>query len=139
MFTITPYERGVFNLFDEFEKEFFNLGKTAQTFCKTDIIDKGDKFVLEMEIPGFEKEDINLDIKDDYLIISAEKKSESEKNEKNGSYIRRERSYGAYRRSFDISNVDFDKIGAEYKNGILIVSLPKKGKETPVSRRLEIL
>jgi len=136
MFRVTPYERKAFDLFNEFEREFFNLGKTEQTVCKTDIRDDGTSFVLEMEMPGFDKENIHIDIKGEYLTVSAKKVTET--NETEGKYIRRERYSGEFTRSFDISTVDTDNIGAEYKNGILSLTLPKKGKTTPETRRLEI-
>lgn len=136
MFTITPYGRRAFDLFNDFEKEFFNLGKEAQSVCKTDIRDDGEKIVLEMEIPGFEKENINLDVQGDYLTVSAKKTAESESG--NDKYIRRERSGSEYQRSFDISNIDLEKIEAQYKNGILFIDLPKRGKISQQTRRLEI-
>ncbi|MDE5861861.1 MAG: Hsp20 family protein, partial [Ruminococcus sp.] len=77
-------------------------------------------------------------IKDSYLVISAEHKKTSDDKNDNGKYIRRERSYSSYKRSFDISDVNTDNINAEYKNGILKIDLPKKQHEEPVSRRLEI-
>ncbi|MCI5945515.1 MAG: Hsp20 family protein, partial [Oscillospiraceae bacterium] len=64
--------------------------------------------------------------------------TENEEKDSDGKYIRRERSYGSYQRSFDVSTVDVDKIEAEYKNGILILNLPKKAPTEPVTKRLEI-
>ena len=93
---------------------------------------------MESELPGFEKEDINIDIKDDYLTISAEHSSNDEEKDEKGNYIRRERSFGSYKRSFGISDVEHDGISAEYKNGVLTIELPKKKVEEPVSKRLEI-
>ena len=84
------------------------------------------------------KEDIKLDINGSYLVISAEHNSENDQKEDNGKYIRRERSFGSYKRSFDISDVNADNISAEYKNGVLCIDLPKKKPEEPVAKRLEI-
>ena len=139
MYGITPFEKktyDLFNAFHDFEDNFFS--GTALASCKTDIKDEGDKFVLEAELPGFEKEDIKLDLDGDNLVITAEHNTENEEKDKDGKYIRRERSYGSYQRSFDVSAVDVDKIEAEYKNGILILDLPKKAPEAPVTKRLEI-
>lgn len=87
---------------------------------------------------GFEKSDIKLDINGNYLVLSAEHNTESEDKSKDGNYIRRERSFGSYQRSFDVSSVKTDEISAEYKNGILTVVLPKKTETAPSTKRLEI-
>lgn len=140
MFGLTPFERksyDLFNAFHDFEKDFFG-NETSFNSCKTDIKDKGDKYVLEAELPGFDKQDISLDIDGGFLTLTAEHSSENEEKDNDGKYIRRERSYGSYRRSFDISNVNADKIDAEYKNGILTVALPKKEIAPPETKRLEI-
>ena len=94
--------------------------------------------MLEAELPGFDKSDIKLDINGNYLILSAEHNTESEDKSKNGNYICRERSFGSYQRSFDISAVKADEINAEYKNGVLTVALPKKTESSPGIKRLEI-
>ncbi len=139
MYGITPFEKktyDLFNAFHDFEDNFFS--GMALASCKTDIKDEGDKFVLEAELPGFEKEDIKLDLDGDNLVITAEHNTENDEKDKDGKYIRRERSYGSYQRSFDVSAVDVDRIEAEYKNGILILDLPKKAPAEPVAKRLEI-
>ncbi len=140
MYGMTPFTRNAFSLFnalDELDKDFFSGSMTVNT-CRTDIKDAGDKYIMESELPGFEKEDIKLDINGDYLVISAERKTEKDDSDENGKYIRRERTYGTYKRSFGISDVNSEEISAEYKNGILTISLPKKKPEEPVSRSLEI-
>lgn len=140
MFGLTPFERksyDLFNAFHDFEKDFFG-NETSFNSCKTDIKDNGDKYVLEAELPGFDKQDISLDIDGGFLTLTAEHSSENEEKDNDGKYIRRERSYGSYRRSFDISNVNADKIDAEYKNGVLTVALPKKEIAPPETKRLEI-
>ena len=138
MSMLTPFERkgyDLFNAFHEFENDFFKGNQI--TGCKTDIRDEGDKFVLESELPGFEKEDIKLDLNGDCLTISANH-STDKAEEKKGSYVRRERSYCSYQRSFNVSECELNKIDAEYKNGILTVLLPKKEETKPTVRRLEI-
>ena len=137
MFALTPFERN-FDLFDPFsgiEDEYFKAPKIRS--FRTDIKDEGDKYVMEAELPGFEKEDIKLDITGDTMTLSAEHKAEKEEKGKN-NYIRRERSYGSYKRSFDLTGIDSDKIEAQYKNGILELTLPKMVETKPESRRLEI-
>ena len=140
MYGMTPFTRNTFSLFnalDELDKDFFSGSMTVNS-CRTDIKDAGNKYIMESELPGFEKEDIKIDINGDYLVISAERKSEKNDSDENGKYIRRERTYGTYKRSFGISDVNSEEISAEYKNGILTINLPKKKPEEPVSRSLEI-
>jgi HSP20 family protein len=140
MYGLTPFGRNkydLFNIFNDFDKDFFSDNMPMNT-CRTDIKDEGDKYVMEAELPGFDKEDITLDINGSYLVISAEHKSENEQKDDKGHYIRRERTIGSYKRSFDISDVSAESISAEYKNGILMIDLPKKKAEEPVTKRLEI-
>lgn len=137
MYGLTPFERksyDLFNAFHDFENDFFG-GTSMQSF-KTDIKDEGDKYVMEAELPGFEKEDIKLDISGNDLVLTAEHKAETE--DKQDKYIRRERTYGSYQRSFDLTGIDAEKIDAEYKNGILTLNLPKMQETAPATRRLEI-
>ncbi|MBQ6633826.1 MAG: Hsp20/alpha crystallin family protein [Ruminococcus sp.] len=138
MFALTPFEKrsyDLFNAFHDFEDDFFK-SQQLRSF-KTDIRDDGDKFVLEAELPGFDKQDIKLDITGDTLTLSAEHKTETEDKNKD-NYIRRERTFGSYQRSFDLTGIDTDKIAAEYKNGILELTLPKLAETKPETRRLEI-
>ncbi|MGN1482038.1 Hsp20/alpha crystallin family protein [Porcipelethomonas sp.] len=139
MYGLTPFENNfnLFNAFNDFEKDFFGASMPLKA-CRTDIRDEGNKYVMEAELPGFEKDDIKLDINGNYLVITAEHRTENDETDSAGNYIRRERSYGSYQRSFDISDVDQNAINAEYKNGILFIDLPKMQIEQPSSRRLEI-
>lgn len=140
MYGLTPFEKRAYDLFDafhDFEDNFMNPPASVSS-CKIDIKDEGNKYVLEAEMPGFEKEDIKLDLDGDRLVISAERSASSESKDEHGKYIRRERTFGSYSRSFDVSSVDTDKIAAEYKNGVLILDLPKKQSAVPTARRLEI-
>lgn len=139
MYALTPFERksmDLFNAFHDFENDFF--GRNSMTAFKTDIRDDGDKYVMEAELPGFEKGDIKLDITGDSLVLTAEHSENKVDKDKENNYICRERSYGSYQRSFDISSIDADRIEAEYKNGILYMVMPKKSPTTPATRRLEI-
>jgi len=143
---LTPFRRNSLNpfrLMDEIEKRFFDLDRNFFDFdlvpatgFRTDIKDNGDSYLLEAELPGFDKKDIKIEANDHYLTISAERKSSSE--EKNDKYVRMERTYGAFRRSFDVSDVKIDDIKAEYENGILKLTLPKKEEVLPKSRTIEI-
>lgn len=140
MYGLTPFEKSgfdIFNAFNDFEKNFFGGSMPVNT-CKTDIRDEGEKYVMEAELPGFTKEDIKLDINGSYLVLTAEHKNEKDEKDYKGKYIRKERSYGSYTRSFDITGVDTENISAEYKDGILKIDLPKKASEEPPVKRLEI-
>lgn len=138
MFGLIPFERNeLWNPFRESENEFFkSFG--AVSHCRTDIKDEGDKFVLECEMPGFSKEDIQINIKGSTLTLCATYKADNSEKNSSGEYIRRERSYGSYCRSFDISSIDENAIDAAYTNGILSLTLPKKEKQQPESKRIDI-
>ena len=145
MFNLTPYERKINNInlwnpfreLDEIEKNFFGNGNANVAF-KTDIKDEGDHYLLEADLPGFKKDNVNIDIDDGYLTITATRKSEYEDKDKKGNYVRCERSYGSYTRSFSLDGIDSENIAAELVDGVLKLTLPKQVKETPKTRRLEI-
>jgi HSP20 family protein len=139
MFDLVPFARRENNLFsylDNMEKNFF--GDMSQDFSsfRTDVIDEGNRFVLKAELPGFKKEDIKIDIKDDRLTVSAEHQVETE--EKKDNYVRRERRFGSFSRTFDISNIKTNEISADYSDGILSLNLPKLEGKVPETRRIEI-
>ena len=141
MFELTPFVRrnhiaayDPFKDFDAMERAFFG-GNEPMGF-KTDIIEKKDSFLLEAELPGFEKGDINVDIDGDYLTISAE--HHFEKKDENDGYVRRERRYGKFSRSFDVSAVKTEDITAEYTNGVLKLNLPKKDEKVVTQKKIEI-
>ena len=135
MYGLTNYRKGDFDIFDPFKGFFDNMSADP---CRTDIRDEGDRFIMESELPGFNKEDISVDISDGYMTVSAEHSTENEEKDDKGNYIRRERSYGSFSRSFDISDVDADHISAEYKNGVLEMILPKTQTTKPETRRLTV-
>ena len=134
-----PFDRhdsSLFDMLDNFERNFFGSSNNTASSFRTDIRDEGDKFVLEAELPGFKKEDIKLDLKDGILTISAQHSQESE--EKQNSYIRRERRYGSFSRSFDVSGIQEDHITAAYNNGVLELTLPKAQPVVPAARQIDI-
>ncbi len=142
MFDMMPFERrnsmarfDPFRELENFEKSFF--GDFGGGF-RTDIKDKGDHFELEADLPGVKKEDIAVDIDGDCLTISAQRDSQREEKNEQEQYVRRERSYGSYRRSFDISNVKSEEISGSYENGVLKLVLPKRSPTGSASRRLDI-
>lgn len=140
MFDMMPFEHrnnSMDRFFDSFFSNAFN-GLSSFSGGRTDIIDKGKNYVLQSEMPGFEKGDISIDINDDILTIKAEHNTQNEEKNDNGEFIRRERSYGSYVRSFNVSGVDTDKITASYNNGILELVMPKKEVETPKGTHIDI-
>jgi HSP20 family protein len=133
-----------FREMEEFEKKFF--GNPFDNFFtshdlaefKTDIIDEGDHYTLEADLPGFDKDNIHVDLSGDTLTIKAERNSKVEEKDKENKIIRRERSYGSYCREFDVSGINTDGIKSKYKNGVLTLTLPKKDEKLPEPKHLEI-
>ena len=140
------------NLFDDwmdfpFDDDFFGrknplYGKHAKNMMKTDVRETDNGYELDIDLPGFKKDEISAQLKDGYLTISAAKgldKDEKEK-EKHGKYIRRERYAGTMSRSFYVGEgVEQDDIHAKYENGILKLSIPKKdAKEVEQKKYISI-
>lgn len=94
-----------FRDFEDIDRSFFGDNSLAE--FKTDIRDIGDAYVMECDLPGFRKEDIALNLHDKVLTIKAERHSDFENAEKKGSYLRCERSFGSYTRSFDVTGVEY--------------------------------
>ena len=135
-----PRRKNEFDLFDDFFRgdDFFT--RREQSLMKTDIREKDDKYIIEVDLPGFEKENINLELKEGYLTVSAKVEREDNGNEKD-RYIHKERFYGECSRNFYVGEeITEEDIHAEFKNGILKVSIPKKeaNKELPEAKRIEI-
>lgn len=102
---------------------------------KCDIYEKNGDYHIEMDIPGYSKEDIKVEVNDDTLTIVAEKNEEINEEDKN--YIHRERSYGRYQRTFSLKDLDSKNIDAEFNNGVLKITVPKK-EETDNKKIIEI-
>ena len=119
------------DIFDNFltDKSYSNM--------KCDIYEKGGDYHIEMDIPGFNKEEISVETKDGYLTIKAEKKNEETEEDNDKNYIRRERTYGKYERSFYLGDLDEDKIDAKFENGMLKITVPKK-EEVDTKKVIEI-
>ena len=120
-----------FDLFDDFfDDEFFPrhefFSKKERNLMKTDIKEKKDKFILEIDLPGFEKDKINISLEKGYLNIHA-KVNKEEKKDDEEKFVRRERFFGECSRSFYVGDtLKEEEIHAEFKNGILKVEIPKK-------------
>ena len=90
------------------------------------------------DLPGFQKDDIKIDLDDNCLTISAERHSEYEEKDKKGNFVRCERSFGSYSRSFGVEGIQTDSIKASYSDGVLKLVLPKTAPVVSSTRRLEI-
>lgn len=88
-----------------------------------DIYEQENQYVIEIDIPGFQKENINIDVNNEYLTVTAEKEEIFDDNKK---YIRQERNFGKYQRSFYLGDLDRDNVVAQFNNGVLKISVPKK-------------
>ena len=139
MFELIPFTRHVnvydpFRAFDELERNFFNDRQTLS--FRTDVIDTGDAYKLDAELPGFKKEDISIDVENDCLTISVVRKPEE--GDKRPNYVKRERVFGSFSRSLDVSGINVEGIQASYQDGILTLTMPKKVEQKPARCKLEI-
>mgnify|MGYP001623903162 FL=1 len=123
-----PRRRNDFDLFDEiFDDPFFSRVDTK--LMRTDIKEKKDSYVVNVDLPGYEKEDIKIEINNGYLTVTAEKTNSDEEKEE-GRYIRKERYSGQCSRSFYVGdNVKDTDVKASFKNGILTLEFPKEKHE----------
>ena len=109
----------------------FGREQYSQNLLHSDVLEFEDKYQLEIEVPGYRKEDIQAELKDGYLTINASHQEDNEEKDKKGKYIRKERYYGQCRRSYFVGNhITQDDIHAKFENGILKLEIPKK-KESP--------
>ena len=120
-----PRRRNEFDLFDEmFNDPFFTRGESK--LMKTDIKEKKDKYLIDIDLPGYEKEDIKIEIADGYLTVHAKVDKREDDSEK-GKYVRKERYTGECSRSFYVGdNVKEEDIKAKFTNGTLRLEIPKK-------------
>lgn len=104
--------------------DFFNSSK--KEYMKCDIYEEGNHYVIEMDIPGFQKEDIQIELENNYLTILVEK---SEEQILDKTYLRKERSYENCERSFYVGDINLDEVTASFQDGVLKVIFPQKQKE----------
>ena len=120
------------NIFDNFfGDDFFGehsplYGKHGKNLMKTDIHEKDGGYELAIDLPGFKKDEISLDIKDGYLSISAQKGLDKDEEDKKGRIIRQERYAGVCSRSFYVGDVKPEDVKAKYESGVLTIALPKE-------------
>lgn len=137
------------NLFDDFFEDFFDLqvfddremqkaqkklyGRHAANMMKTDVQEHEDHYEVDIDLPGFKKDELSLELKNGYLMITAAKGLDKEdKEEKTGKFVRRERYAGSMSRSFYVGkDVKQEDIHARYENGVLKLSIPKMDERKP--------
>ena len=126
-------------LFDLFREPFFHGAMTplrewgGMSAFKVDVKDNGDAYELTADLPGVKKEEIALSYENSYLTIATTREENKDEKDDKDSYIRRERSVGSTSRSFYIDDVDEAKVSAEFKDGVLKVTLPKAA--APVGKK----
>ena len=114
--------------FDDVDKALY--GKHAKNLMKTDVKETDEDYVVDMDLPGFKKDEIKMQLKDGYLTVSAAKGLDRDEKDKNGNYVRRERYSGSMCRSFYVGeHVTEEDIHPKYENGILTFHLPKEEKK----------
>ena len=120
----------------EFEKEMFPAknplyGKHAKNLMKTDVRETDDSYEVDIDLPGFKKDEISAQLHDGYITISAAKGlDKDEKDQKTGKYIRKERYAGSMSRSFYVGEgISQEEISAKFENGILQLKIPKKDQK----------
>ena len=137
------------NLFDDFFSDPFGMmapqgrdplyGKHAKNLMKTDVRETEDSYELDIDLPGFKKDEVNIELKNGCLTIQAAKGLDKEEQDKKGKYIRQERYAGSCSRSFYVGeDVEADQISAKFESGILQISVPKAAKKLPKNSSISI-
>lgn len=114
---------------DDFFDDFAPMPKMPKMDMKCDIYEKGGNVHIELDVPGFDKKDIKLDVEDGILTIEAERNEEKEDKDGERNYYRKERVFGSFKRQFNVGNIDEKKIDAKFNNGVLKISFPKEEKK----------
>ena len=125
------------NLFNDFDDIMdWPTVSTDPTLMKSDVKDAGDHYELTMDLPGFSKDDVKLQLKDGVLNFEATTNKSNDEKDKDGKYLRRERFQGTCSRSFYVGkDVSEDDIKAKFDNGVLTVCVPKKEAKPEVDRK----
>ena len=133
MFDMVPFStRYTPKMWDPFKEVFSTVSRSAAT----DIKETDNAFQIETELPGYEKSEISVSMKEGVLTIKAEHQGEQSSDE---GYVRRERTWETVERSFEVSGVDTSAISAAYVNGVLTVTLPKLPEVIPEQHTIEVM
>jgi HSP20 family molecular chaperone IbpA len=120
--------------FDNMEKKLY--GRKASRMMKTDIREKDDNYEVAIDLPGFKKEEIEVELNEGYITISASKGLDKDANDKKGRLIRQERYAGAMQRSFYVGeNIEKEDVEATYRHGVLTLTIPKKAAEKKIPEK----
>ena len=132
-------------LFDPLFDDFFNFPmfdrkeiRRLNNVMKTDVKENEKSYTLDIEMPGIDKKDIFVDLNNGYLTVSAKREHKVDEENKKESFIRRERSYGEFSRSFYVGDIKREDIEASLENGILKIVVPKEKKDISGHTRIEI-
>ena len=137
------------NLFDDSLSDFFDFGrfmpqvsselygKHARNLMKTDVRELDGSYELDVDLPGFKKDEVTVNLQDGYLTISAAKGLDKDESDKKGKFLRQERYAGSMSRSFYVGDVKPEEVSAKFENGILTLDVPKAGqKKLPENNRI---
>ena len=132
----TLFGENLMDVFDDFDRSFFRgfpqtdralYGKNAGRMMKTDVKETDEGYELDVELPGFKKDEIKLELNSGYLTISTEKNLEKDEKNQQGKILRQERYSGTMQRSFYVGgSITEEDIKAKYENGVLSLTIPKK-------------
>ena len=145
MFGLVPFvarnelgkEENVFDhLWNVFDEPFMQGFRTDG--FKVDVKDNGESYDLTAELPGLKKENISLTYENNYLTIATKSEQSNDEKDEQGNYVRRERSQSSMSRSFYIDNIDEARATAEYKDGLLLVHMPKAAVQKEVGHTITI-
>lgn len=125
---------GIFENF--FNDRFFPSLYRNSSHMKVDIKENEKEFIVEAELPGIKKEEVNIEVDDDKLTISVQRNEQTDEEKDN--YIRKERSFSKMTRSFAISDIETNNVTAKYENGILLITLPKKEQKANKGKQIQI-
>ncbi len=129
-----PYMKEFDNMEHDMERKLY--GRKASRMMKTDIREKDDNYEISIDLPGFRKEDITVELDNGYITISASKNLDKDENNKKGKLLRQERYAGSMARSFYVGeNVEKEDVDANYKHGVLNLTIPKKAMEKKIPEK----
>ncbi len=141
----TVFGENLMDVFDDFDRNFFRgfgnvdralYGKHARNMMKTDVKETDEGYEVDVELPGFKKDEIHLELNNGYLTISTEKGLEKDKETKKGRMLRQERYAGVMQRSFYVGEqITEEDVKASYENGVLHLLLPKKDAHKALEKK----
>lgn len=132
-----PLARAEFPFLNDFFQPFFASNESMPVGMRVDVKDENDHYLLEADLPGFKKDDVNIEIDDGMLTISAEMKEEK-KDESKSNYVYNERRHMKLQRSFSLSGINETAVSAAYEDGVLKLTLPKQAEQPVAGRKIDI-